>query len=102
MADYGKRVKSGDQHLANLTGGNWLHIDGSSSSVIVVPVNIGTSLLRVINNAKGLSLNIRSGVRVVGTLATTSVENTYDYGVYCNSGIQIDVSGTGSATVVFG
>lgn len=100
--NYQNKVQSENKHLANLTSARFVHIDGSSALVTVEPTTAGCRLLRVINNAKGLSLNIRTGTRVIGALATTTVEGTFDYGVYTPNGIQVDVSGTGSATLVFG
>lgn len=101
MADYGKKTQDSNQHLANLTGARFIHIDGSSATVTVIPSTSGGRLLRVVNNTKGLSLNIRTGSRVVGTIGTGAGEGTYNYGVYCENGIVIDVGGTGSATVAF-
>jgi hypothetical protein len=102
MADYKRRIKSDNQNAQDVVGANYVLVDGSTALVTVVPTTTGCRLLRVINNTKGLSLNIRSGPRVVGTIATTSAEGPYPYGVYCDSGIQIDVAGSGgNATVVF-
>lgn len=101
MADYGKKVQSDNRHLANLTSARFVHIDGSASLVTPLASSSGGRLLRVINNTKGLSLNIRTGSRVIGTIGTGTPENTYWYGVYCENGIQIDVGGSGSATIVW-
>ena len=101
MANFGKKVQTDNKHLASETSARYVHIDGAITSLVVLPLNTGCRLLRVINNAKGLSLNLRSGTRVIGTLATTTVEGTYKYGVYCDNGIQVDVGGTGSATLAF-
>lgn len=101
MADYGKKTQSDNRHLANLTSGRFVHIEGSAALVTVLGITSGGRLLRVVNSTKGLSLNIRSGSRVVGTIGTGSPEGTYNYGVYCENGIQVDVGGSGSATLVF-
>jgi hypothetical protein len=101
MADYSKKTQGIDRHLANLTSARYVHIDGSSALVTVLATTSGGRLLRVINSTKGLSLNLRSGSRVVGTIGTGSPEGTYNYGVYCENGIQVDVGGTGSATLVY-
>lgn len=102
MADYKRRTKSINQNAQDLVGANYLLVDGSSALVTVVPPTTGCRLVRVVNSTKGLSLNIRSGTRVIGNIATTVGEGTFTYGVYCDSGIQIDVAGSGgNATVVF-
>lgn len=100
-ADYGKKVQGDNRHLANLTSARNVHIDGSSALVTVSPTGSGCRLLRVINNTKGLSLNLRTGSRVIGTIGTGSGEGTYGYGTYCENGIQIDVGGSGSATIIW-
>jgi hypothetical protein len=99
--NYSNKVQSDNKHLANQTSARFVHIDGAQALVTVEPATSGCRLLRVINNSKGLALNIRTGSRVIGTLATTTIEGTYSYGVYVPNGIQVDVSGTGSATLVF-
>lgn len=101
MADYKKRVQSADAHLSDSTTAQNVHIDGGKAQVVVVPANTGCRLLRISNNAKGLSLVVRTGSRVVASLATTTVENTYIYGTYCENGLIVDVGGTGSVTLMF-
>ena len=98
--DYSRKVQSDNKHLGNGTSARYVHIDGSVALVTPFPGNAGR-LLRVVNNTKGLSLNIRSGSRVIGTIGTGTAEGTYTYGVYLENGLKIDVGGTGSATVVF-
>lgn len=98
---YKNKTQSEDKHLANLTSARFVHIDGANALVSPIAVGSGGRLLRVVNSTKGLSLNIRTGSRVVGTIGTASPEGTYTYGVYCENGIQVDVGGTGSATLVF-
>lgn len=100
-ATYGKKTQADNRHLSNLTSARSVHIDGSSALVSPVALSAGCRLLRVINNTKGLSLNLRTGARVIGTIGTTSAEGTFNYGVYCENGIQVDVGGSGSATLVF-
>lgn len=84
-----------------MVGADFVHIDGAVNPVSVGSATSARRLIRVVNNTKGLSLNIRSGSRVIGNIATTSAEGAYMYGVYCENGIQVDVSGTGDATLVF-
>lgn len=101
MATFGKKTQFDNSHLANLTSARFTHIDGSVALVTVVASTTGCRLLRVINNTKGLSLVLRTGSREIGVLGTGSAEGPYPYGVYCESGIQVDVGGTGSATIVW-
>jgi hypothetical protein len=61
MADYKRRIKSDNQNAQDVVGANYVLVDGSAALVTVVPTTTGCRLLRVINNTKGLSLNIRSG-----------------------------------------
>lgn len=102
MADFKSRTQGDNKNLQDLAGAQFVLIDGSASPVTVVPLNTGSRLLHVVNNTKGNSLNIRTGSRVIGTIATASPEGDYPYYVYCENGIQIDVGGSGgNATVVF-
>jgi hypothetical protein len=100
MADYKKQTRNTNKNTQDLVGAQYVTIDGSSTLV-----TLGTSglrLIRVVINTKGLSLNIRSGSRVIGTIGTAVVEGTFMYGVYCDSGIQVDVGGSGgSVTLVY-
>lgn len=102
MADYKKRTQSTNKNTQDAVGAQFVLVDGSSALVTVEPTTVGCRLIRIVNNTKGLSLNIRSGTRVIGTIGTAVVEGPFMYGVYCDSGIQIDVGGSGgNATVVF-
>lgn len=102
MSDFKKKAQSDNAHLSNQTSARFVHVDGGAALVTVVPLNTGCRLLRVILNTKGLSLNLRTGSRVIGVIGTAVPEGTYSHGVYCENGLQIDVGGSGSATVVFG
>lgn len=102
MADYGKKTQSDNRHLANLTSARFAHIDGSSTSVPVVPSTSGCRLLRVVLNTNGATITLRSGSRVIGVIATDAPEQTFNYGVYCDSGLTVECSGAVDATVVFG
>lgn len=102
MADYKKKTQGTNKNTQDLVGAQYVLIDGSVSLVPVVPATTGCRLIRVVNNTKGLSLNIRSGSRVIGTIGTAVAEGSYMYGVYCDSGIQVDVGGSGgNVTLVF-
>lgn len=101
-SDFSKKVLTPEKNLNNLTGAKFTHVDGSASLVTIVAAGTGARLLRVIVNTKGLSLNLRTGSRVIGTIGTAVPEGTYGHGVYCENGIQIDVGGSGgSVTVVY-
>lgn len=103
MADFKQKTQSAMQSLANQGAAKFIHIDGSVALVTVLPTTLGGRLLRVIVNTKGLSLNIRTGPRVVGIIGTAVPEGTYSHGVYCENGIQVDVGGSGgSVTLVYG
>lgn len=102
MADYKQKTQSLIQGMASQNSAKFVHIDGSAALVTVLATTLGGRLLRVIVNTKGLSLNIRTGTRVVGVIGTAVPENTYNHGVYCENGIQVDVGGSGgSVTLVY-
>lgn len=102
MANFKSKTQGDNKNLQDLVGGQFVLVDGSASLVTVVPLNTGARLLHIVNNTKGLSLNIRTGSRVIGTIGAAVAEGDYPYYVYCENGIQIDVGGSGgNATVVF-
>lgn len=102
MADYKQKTQGQVQALANQNSAKFVHIDGSAA-LVTVSATTGCRLLRVIVNTKGLSLNIRTGSRVIGIIGTAVPEGTYGHGVYCENGLQIDVGGSGgSVTIVYG
>lgn len=100
MADFSKKTQADNKHLANLTTARKVVIDGSQSSVTVRP---GPGrLIRVVIWTKGLAFTINDGSIPVGNVATTTPENSYDVGIYCENNIKITgISGTGSALIVF-
>lgn len=100
MADYKKQTRSDNKNTQDLVGAQFVLIDGSSA-LVTLGTN-GLRLVKVVINTKGLSLNIRTGSRVIGTIGTAVVEGPFPYGVYCDSGIQVDVGGSGgNATLVY-
>lgn len=101
MASYKNRVQTDNKHLEDLTRAPFVHIDGGTAQITQGSSTSGRTLLRIINNTKGLSLVVRTGSRVVANIGTGTVEGTYNYGVYCENGITVDVGGTGSATLVY-
>lgn len=102
MADYKKRTQSDNKNLQDAVGAQFVHIDGSATLVTVEPTTVGTRLIRAVINTKGLSLVMRTGSRDIGIIGTAVPEGSLTYGIYCESGIQIDVGGSGgSVTLVF-
>lgn len=100
MADYGKKIQSGDAHLANGTTARFVHIDGSVITPITVRPGAGR-LLRVIINTVGGTLTLKNGTEVIAVLSATAGPGTFNYGVYCNNSIVVQASATMDATIVF-
>lgn len=101
MSTFSKKTQSDNSHLGNLTGARFVHIDGSVTTPITVRSTAGR-LLRVILNTNGATLTLRDGAsEVIGIIATDAPENTYNYGVYCDTSIVVQASGALSATIVF-
>lgn len=102
MADYKRKIQSENKHLGNLTSGQFVHIDGSvTTPVNVGPADVGRRLSRVILNTNGATLNLKSGSRQIGTIASDAPEQTFWYGIYCENGLTYQASGALSATLVF-
>lgn len=102
MADFSKKTQSDNKHLSNLTTArSSIHIDGSNTNPIVIRPKAGR-LMRIIIMAKGLAFTVRDGSDIKAVVATTTLENSYEFGIYCNTNITINgISGTGSALIVF-
>lgn len=95
-----KRTQSDNQHLGNMTTAQYVHIDGG----VLTPIDVfidGGRLLKVIVNTNGATLNMKSGIRQIGTIATDAPEGSMDYGIYCENGLTVQASGACSMTVVF-
>jgi hypothetical protein len=101
MADYSKKTKSDNKHLELGTSARFVYIDGSVITPVVVSTT-GVSLLRVILNTNGATLNLKSGSRQVGTIATDAPEGPFPYGIYCENGLTYQASGAIDATLVIG
>lgn len=104
MANFKNRTQSTNKNTQDLVGAQFYLVDGSvtATPVVIEPTTVGCRLIRVVNSTKGLGLNIRSGSRVIGTIGTSVAEGSFTYGVYCENGIQVDVSGSGgNATFIF-
>lgn len=101
MADFSKKTQSAGQSLQNLTGGKFVNIDGSDTTPITV-FPTGGRLIKVILLTNGATLNLKSGSRQIGTIASDAPEQTFDFGIYCENGLTYQASGALSATLVFG
>lgn len=100
MADYKRRVQSGDAHLGNSTSARYRHIDGSVITPITVRNGAGR-LLKVVLNTNGSTITLKDGTDVIGIIASDAPENTFQYGIYCNTSITAVAGGTVDATIVF-
>lgn len=100
MADYSKKVQSDNRHLNDLTGAKFVWIDGGVTAPVVVATG-AVRLLRVILNTNGATLNLKSGSRQIGTIATDAPEGPFPYGIYCENGLTYQASGAMDATLVF-
>lgn len=96
-----KKVQSDNKHLQNLDSGRFVHVDGGTATVPLIPSTKAGCLLRVVLNTNGLGILLRSGSRVVGQIATDAPEQTFNYGAWCENGLTAEVTGTGSATILF-
>lgn len=105
MADYSSKTQSDNLHLANGTTARFVHVDSNSPASVTVRSTKGR-LLRVILNQNGNSagqavLRIRNGSTVVASIAGTAATGTYEYGIYCDTSIIVEPSGTVDATIVY-
>ena len=101
MADYSKKTKSDNKHLELGTSAKFVYIDGSVTAPVVVSTT-GVSLLRVILNTNGATLNLKSGSRQIGTIASDAPEGPFPYGIYCENGLTYQASGALDVTLVLG
>jgi hypothetical protein len=99
--DYKRKIKPDNSHLSDLTSAKFLRIDGSATPTTVVAAGTGCNLLRVILNTNGATIGLRSNSRQIGTIALDAPEGTFNYGIYCSDGLQVDTGGAVDVTVVF-
>lgn len=97
--DFKRKIKTGNGHLQSLTSARFVHIDGSAATTVVTTQ--GCNLLRGVLNTKGLTVTIRTGSRQIAVIGSGASEGDLTYGAYCENGLQIDASGTGSLTIVW-
>lgn len=94
------RIQSSTKNLQNLVSGKFVHVPASSTDYVVRAT--AGSLLRVILNTNGGTVTLRNGDSdVVGIIASDAPEGTFNYGVFCPNGIQVDTGATVDCTVVF-
>lgn len=94
------KIQDSNKGLSNLTTARFLHIDGSKTSGTVI--NQPARLLRVVLNTNGATVTLKNGAQeVVGIIASDAPEQTFNYGIWCNSSIRFECSGVVDATIVF-
>lgn len=94
-----KSTQGANSHLENLTSARRVHLTAAGTYVVH---NEAGRLLRVILNTNGGTVTLRDGSEVIGIIAADAPEGTFDYGVYCDDNITVDLGNTGDVTVVFG
>lgn len=75
-----------------------MHVPASSTKTVRASAG---RLLRVVLNTNGGTVTLRDGSDVIGIIASDAVENTFHYGVYCNTSIICETGATSDVTVVF-
>lgn len=98
MADYGKKVQSENKHLSNLTSARYAHVPASTTKTVRPSAG---RLLRVVLNTNGGTVTLRDGTDVIAIIASDAPENTFNYGIYCNTSIVCETGATSDVTVVF-
>lgn len=98
--DYGRKTRTGNSHLADATSARKHHITGTSDDGVVK--SIPGRLLRVVLNTNGATLTLRDGAsEVIGIIASDAPEQTFYYGIYCDTDIRVEAGGNVDATIVF-
>lgn len=98
MANFNKRTRSANKHLEALTSAKFAHYTAAGTYTVKSAPGI---VSRVILNTNGGTVNIRNASEVIGIIASDAIEGTYNYGVYCNDSIVVDLGGSADVTVVF-
>lgn len=98
MSDFGKKVQSDNKHLEDLANAKFFYAASAGTYVVSTGAcNLG----RVILNTNGGAVELRTGSRVIGIIASDAPEGVFPYGVYCENGLTVDVGSTSDVTVVF-
>lgn len=98
MADYSKKVQSDNKHLSNLTSARYAHVTPSTTKTVRAGAG---RLIRVVLNTNGGAVTLRDGTDVIAIIASDSPENTFEYGIYCNTSIICETGATSDVTVVY-
>jgi hypothetical protein len=94
------RTSTDNSHLEDLTSARFVHVPASQSNYAVRAT--AGRLLRVILNTNGGTVTLKNGQSgVIGIIALDAPEGSFNYGVYCSSGIYVDTGATVDCTVVF-
>ena len=94
------RIANSNKHLEGLTSARFVHIPASNTDFVVR--STAGRLLRVVLNTNGGTVTLRNGdSEVIGIIASDAPENTFNYGIFCPNGIQVDTGVTCDVTVVF-
>lgn len=100
MADFGKKIQADNRHLQDLTSARNAAIDGGKTNFVARPR--AGRVLKVVISTKGLAFSINDGSKPLFVAATTTPENTYEIGTYCENNINVaGISGSGFALLVF-
>jgi ApbE superfamily uncharacterized protein (UPF0280 family) len=95
------RTQGDNQHLEDLTSAEFVHVTASETDKVIR--SGASSLLRVILNTNGGTVTLRNGDSdVIGIIASDSPEGTFNYGIFCPNGIQVDTGSTVDCTIVVG
>lgn len=98
MADFGKKVQSDNKHLEDLANSKFFYAAKAGTYVVSTGAcNLG----RVILNTNGGAVELRTGTRPIGIIASDAPEGPFPYGVYCENGLTVDVVADTDVTVVF-
>lgn len=98
MANFNKRTQTDNTHLGALTSADFAHYTAAGTYTVK---NAPGIVLKVVLNTNGGAVTIRNGSEVIGIIASDSPEKSFEYGVYCNNSIKVDLGGTADVTVVF-
>lgn len=96
--NFNNQVQSDNRHLQNLVGADFAHFTASGNYTVKSEAGFA---LRVILNENGGTVTLRNDSEVIGIIAADAAEGTYDFGVYCNNNIKVDLGATCDVTVVF-
>lgn len=97
-ADYTKKVQTDNKHLSNMTTARYAHVPASTNKTVRVGAG---RLVRVVLNTNGGAVTLRDGSDVIAIIASDSPEQSFEYGIYCNTSIVCETGATSDVTVVY-